>query len=118
MQATSSIGWIISPSSTISAWQCFCLTTGVTAEVAAVLQRRDLYQDALAAYAHLVDARGIDPGQIVLFGRSLGAAVAGIWQAGDGPPVSSSNPRFPPLRHLAKDTCLGSARPLAIGRAI
>jgi fermentation-respiration switch protein FrsA (DUF1100 family) len=38
---------------------------------------KGLYQDALAAYAHLVDARGIDPGQIVLFGRSLGAAVAG-----------------------------------------
>ncbi|MEP6601128.1 MAG: alpha/beta fold hydrolase, partial [Nitrospirota bacterium] len=36
-----------------------------------------LYQDGLAAYAHLSETRGIDPRQIVLFGRSLGAAVAG-----------------------------------------
>ena len=36
-----------------------------------------LYQDALAAYAHVSETRRIDPRQIVLFGRSLGAAVAG-----------------------------------------
>ena len=35
-----------------------------------------LYTDGLAAYDYLVEERGIPPGQIVLFGRSLGAAVA------------------------------------------
>lgn len=35
-----------------------------------------LYTDGLAAYDYLVEKRGISPGQIVLFGRSLGAAVA------------------------------------------
>jgi len=36
-----------------------------------------LYQDALAAYAYLAQTRRIVPDRIVLFGRSLGAAVAG-----------------------------------------
>lgn len=36
-----------------------------------------LYQDALAAYAYLSQVRHIRPERIVLFGRSLGAAVAG-----------------------------------------
>ncbi len=36
-----------------------------------------LYRDALAAYAYLVDKRGFRPGRLVLFGRSLGGAVAG-----------------------------------------
>ena len=35
-----------------------------------------LYVDGLAAYEYLVEERGIPPNQIVLFGRSLGAAVA------------------------------------------
>ncbi len=34
-----------------------------------------IYLDAEAAYAHLVDVRGIEPARIVVFGRSLGAAV-------------------------------------------
>ena len=33
------------------------------------------YQDARAAYKHLVESRGIPPAQIVLFGESLGCAV-------------------------------------------
>jgi fermentation-respiration switch protein FrsA (DUF1100 family) len=37
---------------------------------------KGLYQDSLAAYAYLTDVRHIQPEQIVLFGRSLGAAVA------------------------------------------
>jgi uncharacterized protein len=37
---------------------------------------RGTYQDALAAWDHLVVERGIEPGRIVLFGRSLGGAVA------------------------------------------
>ena len=34
------------------------------------------YRDADAAWRHLVDERGVDPARIVIFGRSLGAAVA------------------------------------------
>lgn len=34
------------------------------------------YEDALAAYHHLARVRGVDPERIVLFGESLGAAVA------------------------------------------
>jgi fermentation-respiration switch protein FrsA (DUF1100 family) len=36
-----------------------------------------LYQDARAAYEYLTDVRRIDPAQLVVFGRSLGASVAG-----------------------------------------
>jgi hypothetical protein len=36
-----------------------------------------LYQDAIAAYTYLREIRGVDPRQLVVFGRSLGAAVAG-----------------------------------------
>jgi len=36
-----------------------------------------LYRDALAAYAYLSEKRRIAPERLVLFGRSLGAAVAG-----------------------------------------
>ncbi len=36
-----------------------------------------LYRDALAAYAYLIETRHIAPDRLVLFGRSLGAAVAG-----------------------------------------
>jgi hypothetical protein len=35
-----------------------------------------LYRDALAAFTHLTETRRIPPKRIVLFGRSLGAAVA------------------------------------------
>ena len=35
-----------------------------------------LYLDAAAAYRYLTEERGIEPGRIVCFGRSLGAAVA------------------------------------------
>jgi fermentation-respiration switch protein FrsA (DUF1100 family) len=35
-----------------------------------------VYRDAEAAYRHLVDEHGIDPARIIVFGRSLGAAVA------------------------------------------
>lgn len=38
------------------------------------------YEDALAAWEYLVDQRRIDPRRIVLFGRSLGGAVA-AWLA-------------------------------------
>jgi fermentation-respiration switch protein FrsA (DUF1100 family) len=35
-----------------------------------------LYQDAEAAYAYVCETRGIAPQQVVLFGRSLGGAIA------------------------------------------
>lgn len=35
-----------------------------------------LYDDALAAYAYLIETRHVAPERLVLFGRSLGAAVA------------------------------------------
>lgn len=38
------------------------------------------YRDAQAAWRHLVDARGFSPARIILFGRSLGGAVA-TWLA-------------------------------------
>ena len=36
-----------------------------------------LYQDALAAHGYLTGTRGVKPERLVLFGRSLGASVAG-----------------------------------------
>jgi fermentation-respiration switch protein FrsA (DUF1100 family) len=36
-----------------------------------------LYHDALAAYGYLVGTRGVRPERLILFGRSLGASVAG-----------------------------------------
>ncbi len=38
------------------------------------------YNDALACWDYLVDQRGLSPGQIVVFGRSLGGAIAS-WMA-------------------------------------
>jgi fermentation-respiration switch protein FrsA (DUF1100 family) len=43
------------------------------------------YRDAQAAWDHLVGSRGVDPGRIVVFGRSLGGAV-GAWLASQLPP--------------------------------
>ena len=42
-----------------------------------------LYQDAQAAWDHLTRQRGIPPGRIVLFGESLGGAMA-AWLAAHG----------------------------------
>lgn len=36
-----------------------------------------LYQDAVAAYSYLVTTRQVPPKRLVIFGRSLGAAIAG-----------------------------------------
>lgn len=45
-------------------------STGMPSEVG-------LYQDALASYDYLIHHRRISPERLILFGRSLGAAVAG-----------------------------------------
>ena len=47
---------------------------------------RGIYRDARAALAYLKTRPGLDPEQVVYFGRSLGAAVA-IELAGDQPPA-------------------------------
>lgn len=44
-----------------------------------------LYRDAETAWAHLTGQRGVAPGRIVLFGESLGGAVA-AWLAARQPP--------------------------------
>lgn len=43
------------------------------------------YEDALAAWRHLVEGRGVEPNRIILFGRSLGGAVA-TWLAAQHAP--------------------------------
>lgn len=66
-----------------------------------------LYQDAFAAYAYLTRTRGIRSDYVVLFGRSLGAAVAGT--------VASQRPSaglilespFPSVEAVAKVTTRG-----------
>ena len=66
-----------------------------------------LYQDALAAYDYLTQVRRIRPGRIVLFGRSLGAAVAGevaSRRAVAGLILESS---FPSIAALAQEQALG-----------
>jgi len=44
-----------------------------------------LYRDAAASWRYLTETRGFDPGQIVLFGRSLGGAVAAQLAATEQP---------------------------------
>jgi fermentation-respiration switch protein FrsA (DUF1100 family) len=45
------------------------------------------YRDAEAAWRHLIEKRGIDPGMIVIFGRSLGASIA-AWLASRTSPAA------------------------------
>jgi len=45
-----------------------------------VPDEQGLYEDARAAWRYLIDERGFEPRQIILFGRSLGGAVA-AWLA-------------------------------------
>jgi fermentation-respiration switch protein FrsA (DUF1100 family) len=61
-----------------------------------------LYQDALAAYAHLTETRGIEPRQVVLFGRSLGAAVAGDLASRRSAAGLILESAFPSIPDLAK----------------
>jgi len=66
-----------------------------------------LYQDALAAYAHLSETRRIDPRQIVLFGRSLGAAVAGDVASRRSAAGLILESAFPSIPALAKNYMWG-----------
>lgn len=66
-----------------------------------------LYMDALTAYAHLVESRRTPAARLVVFGRSLGAAVAGT--------VASRKPAaglilespFPSVSAVARDYSFG-----------
>jgi fermentation-respiration switch protein FrsA (DUF1100 family) len=66
-----------------------------------------LYQDAEAGWRYLMDERGLAPGQVVLFGRSLGAVVA-AWLAArlegsDGPAALIMESGFSSAADVARD---------------
>lgn len=62
-----------------------------------------LYQDARAAWAHLVRERGLAPGRIVLFGESLGGAVAARLAAEARPGALVLSSVFTSAREFAAD---------------
>jgi hypothetical protein len=61
------------------------------------------YLDAQAAWDHLVNLRGVPPGRIVLFGRSLGGAVAARLAARHRPGALVLESTFTSLPDLAAD---------------
>jgi len=61
------------------------------------------HQDALAAWRHLVETRGEAPGRIVLFGRSLGAALGAWLAARERPGALILESTFTSLPDLAAD---------------
>ena len=61
-----------------------------------------LYLDASAAWSHLVSERGIAPGQIILFGRSLGASVAADLASRVNPGALVLESAFSSARDLAR----------------
>ncbi|MDX1411185.1 MAG: alpha/beta hydrolase [Nitrospirales bacterium] len=66
-----------------------------------------LYADALASYEYLIRERGVVPERLVLFGRSLGAAVAGevaTQRAAAGLILESA---FPSMQAMADEHYLG-----------
>tara|TARA_B100000315_G_scaffold45852_1_gene40650 strand:- start:3673 stop:4425 length:753 start_codon:yes stop_codon:yes gene_type:complete len=68
---------------------------------------RGLYQDALAAYAYLTTVRKIASKRLVVFGRSLGSAVAGYvvsQQSAAGLILESS---FPSIAYMARTHYFG-----------
>ena len=62
-----------------------------------------LYRDAVAAWDHLTRQRGIAPGQIVLFGESLGGAVAAWLAARERPGALVLSSVFTSAPELAAD---------------
>ena len=59
------------------------------------------YRDAEAVWAHLVEERGVAPGRIVVFGRSLGAAVAARLAARHSPGALVLESAFTSVPELA-----------------
>jgi fermentation-respiration switch protein FrsA (DUF1100 family) len=66
-----------------------------------------LYQDGLAAYHYLVDVRKVSPKQLVVFGRSLGAAVAGEVASREAAAGLILESAFPSVQALAKEYIWG-----------
>ena len=64
---------------------------------------RGLYRDARAAWDHLVDGRGVAPSDIVLFGRSLGGAVAAELASQVQPRALILESTFSSARDLARE---------------
>jgi fermentation-respiration switch protein FrsA (DUF1100 family) len=62
-----------------------------------------LYRDARAAWAHLVEVRGVAPPDIVLFGRSLGGAVAAQLASEVQPGALILESTFSSARDLARE---------------
>jgi fermentation-respiration switch protein FrsA (DUF1100 family) len=62
---------------------------------------RGLYRDAEAAWRYLTEGRGVDPAEIVVFGRSLGAAVAARLAATHPPGLLILESAFSSARDVA-----------------
>ncbi|WP_447977868.1 alpha/beta hydrolase [Candidatus Nitrospira bockiana] len=65
------------------------------------------YQDARAAYAHVTDRRSVDPARLVVFGRSLGAAVAGALVAERPAAGLILESAFPSVAAVARNQLMG-----------
>ncbi|MFB3817169.1 MAG: alpha/beta hydrolase [Candidatus Methylomirabilales bacterium] len=61
------------------------------------------YRDARAAWRHLVEARGIPPDAIVIWGRSLGGAIAAGLARGRAPRLLVLESAFTSLQDVAAD---------------
>jgi fermentation-respiration switch protein FrsA (DUF1100 family) len=66
-----------------------------------------LYQDGLAAYRYLTESLGVQPRQLVLFGRSLGAAVAGEVASKRAVAGVILESAFPSVKALAREYLWG-----------
>jgi pimeloyl-ACP methyl ester carboxylesterase len=62
------------------------------------------YRDAQAAWAHLVQDRGVDPSRIVVYGRSMGGPIASWLAARERPAGLVVDSSFESLPRLVQDT--------------
>jgi len=66
-----------------------------------------LHRDAEGAWRHLVQAKGLDPGKMIVFGRSLGGAVAARLSRTHKPRALILESAFVSLREAARDSLPG-----------
>ena len=66
-----------------------------------------LYQDARAAHQYVTETRRVSPGRLVIFGRSLGAAVAGTLVSQRPAAGLILESPFPSVAAMAKEQSLG-----------
>lgn len=66
-----------------------------------------LYQDARVAYRYLTETRGVLPDRLVIFGRSLGAAVAGTLASQRPAAGLILESPFPSVNAMAKEQSMG-----------